>query len=232
MAELLDRISLVGLVAGVGAQLGCAPEEVDECVGVTFDPPPELEPVGTTVREGRWLSATTLELQFTAPISGEGLDPDPTRFGVLGFSVIAYDQYESCYVRTLYNWLGSIGYYYNYSNAISMGVDLVWIPPEDDTLLRLRIATTETCPLPLNVNSGEQIGSGVLLIYEGTHAGAGSRLLDAQGDPLDDIGVQWALELVDLCIDSAGPGYFACGVNGAAPDQLPRLSSLLEIPCP
>lgn len=225
----LERLPLLGLVAGVGAQLGCAPEQgSNPCVGQTYDPPPELELVGTAVSGGRWLSSTTLELQFTAPISSEGLDPDPARFGVIGFSVTASAPYDSCYVQTRYGWLGATASYYTYNPVSSTGVEAVWIPPEDNTVLRLRIATPEECPLPPNVNLDEPIGSGVLLGYAGSNTQAGNRLLDEQGDPLGDIGEEW-VDDIEACIEA---DYGACAGDFVNSGQLPRLTNLLPIPCP
>jgi hypothetical protein len=227
MRELERLVSLLGLAA-VATQVGCAANG-DICAEQTYEPPPAPEPDASTpaVRSGRWLGPTTLELQFTAPLASEG-QLDLLRFGVLGFGVNAYQGELECYVRTGYDWLGASGSYYN--PAVSMGVDAVWIGPEDDTLLRLQIPMFEACPTP--GTPGETLGSGVLLVYAGLSDAAGARLLDAQGSPLGDIGSDWAIGRIETCIESADDDVANCAVNGATQGQLSELISLVEIPCP
>lgn len=223
--------SSIAALVGVGAALGCTdPDEDDACVDQTYDPPPEPVPntLTPTVSSGRWLSATTLELQFSAPLTSQG-DVDAARFGLLGFSVIAYDQgYDTCYLRTRYTWLGTTANYY-YGSSGSMGVDAAWIAPEDDTLLRLQLPIVDRCPPA--AGNGEVLGSGVLLVYASGSPSEGA-LLDDQGDPLADIGVDWAVGQVETCLENAGEYYNFCAYNNAASGQLPGLLSLLEIPCP
>jgi hypothetical protein len=210
--------SLIGLVAGLA---GC---ENDPCEGQrTFDRPPEPEPSSSappTVLEGEWIGAGVLEISLSKPLQ-PGNAPDPSRFAVLGWAaqVQDYDSYagsDICYVRTQYSTIGQ-GYY-----SASSVAD-VWVAPEDPTLLRLRMsnvgATCRTVP--------DTLGDGVMLVYTNGE-GFGNLLLDADGDPVPDLGPAWAIQQQDgNCVY-----YYCYSLNNTATGHLPAVTSLADIPCP
>jgi hypothetical protein len=221
-----ENLSLIGLMAGLA---GC--ENADACEGLrTFDPPPEPEPGASappTVIAGEWIGAGVLELTFSKPLT-LGAPPDPARFSVLGWAaqVQPYDAYagpDVCYVRTRYSVIGqSYSYYYGGGAA---AVTDVWVAPEDPAVLRLRMSSTAaTCrTVP------DTLGEGVMLVY--TNGEGGNLLLDADGDPVPDLGPAWAIQQLEGC--SSSP-YYYCGysLNQTQTGHLPSVNSLAEIPCP
>lgn len=224
---------LLASLSGVISTLGLVACESDPCDGLrTFDAPPEPNPTTTSppmVIDGEWIGAGVLELSFSEPLAS-GTPPDPSRFAVLGWSatVGANGSYyygggssDSCYVQTRYGGLGQ-GYYSRASVAD------VWIAPEDPSLLRLRMSSAgATCR---SVN--DIVAQGVMLVYTNEPTIAGAQLLDADGDPVPDLGPSWAVSAWDGCSNSYG--YYYCGyaLNNTATGHLPALSSLAEIPCP
>lgn len=213
--------SLLGLVAGLA---GC--ENPDVCEGLrTFDPPPEPDPSSSappTVIAGEWIGAGVLELSFSQPLT-PGAAPDPARFAVLSWAaqVQPYNAYagpDVCYVRTQYSALG-LGYY---STAT---ITDVWVAPEDATLLRLRLSNTAaTCR-----SVPDTFGNGVMLVY--TNGEGGNLLLDADGDPVPDLGPAWAVQQLDSCSTSSY-GYCGYSLNQLSTGHLPSVNSLADIPCP
>jgi hypothetical protein len=214
-------VSFIGLVAGLA---GC--EGADVCEGLrTFDPPPEPDPSASappTVIAGEWISAGVLELSFSEPLA-QNAAPDPARFAVLGWAaqVQPYDAYagpDVCYVRTQYSVIGQ-GYYG------SATITDVWVAPEDPTVLRMRMSSTAaTCrTVP------DTLADGVMLVY--TNGDGGNLLLDADGDPVPDLGPAWALQQLDGCSNSY---YNYCGysLNQTSTGHLPSVTSLAMIPCP
>jgi hypothetical protein len=227
-------LSLAPPVLGlVSALVGC--EEKDPCDGLrTFDPPPEPEPSDTappTLLDGEWIGAGVLELSFSKPLL-PGSPPDPTRFAVVGWSAIVqpYGGYygsgsaDSCQSTTRYSMIG-VGYY---SRAV---VTDVWVAPEDPTLLRLRMSNTGADCRTIN----DIVGEGVMLVYA-NGGDAGTQLLDADGDPVPDIGPAWAIAAWEPCVGSVSYGYYynSCGyaLNNSATGQLPAMTSMASIPCP
>lgn len=216
--------SLIGLVAGLA---GC--ENDDACEGLrTFDPPPEPDPSPSappTVIGGEWIGAGVLELSFSKPLTHSAA-PDPARFAVLGWAaqVQPYGAYagpDVCYVRTRYSAIGqSYSYYYGAATITD-----VWVAPEDPTVLRLRMSSTSaTCrTVP------DTLGDGVMLVY--TTGEGGNLLLDADGEPVPDLGPAWAIQAFDGCSNSP---YGNCSyyLNQTSTGHLPSVTSLAEIPCP
>lgn len=202
---------------------GCA--EDDPCEGLrTFDPPPEPDPSPTappTVIGGEWIGAGVLELSFSKPLQ-VGNTPDPARFAVLSWAaqVRSYDAYagsDVCYVRTRYSPLG-LGYYG------SSTVTDVWVAPEDPTLLRLRMSNVSaTCR-----TVADTLGDGVMLAYTNGDD-YGNLLLDAEGDPVPDLGPAWAIPASDSCSQYY---YYCYGLNNTATGHLPAIAELADIPCP
>jgi len=206
--------------------LGTACNDDDQCKGASFDPPPEPEPSPSappTVIAGEWIGGGVLELSFSKPLSSTG-DLDPDRFAILSWDAIAYGSgfSNSCYLSTNYREMGP-GYYY-YSGGRSVAA--AWIGPEEDTLLRLRLANSAAqCRI-----SSNSLGSGVMLAYtDATNAAAGNKLLGEDGIAVPDIGPLWAIQRLDNCF---GDSYY-CSVNyGFASGHLSQLTSLVQIPCP
>jgi hypothetical protein len=210
----------LGAVTALG--LGTAACNDDPCEDLSFEPPPEPTPSPSTpsMIAGEWIGGGVLELRFSQPLSSVG-DLDPDRFAIIGWDATTYSG-DACFLSTLYRELG-VSYYYYYSAGSSVAA--AWIGPEDDTLLRLRLSNAGvTCRI--NTNS---VGSGIMLAYtDATHADLGTKLLDADGDPIGDIGVAWAIQRMEGCL---GNDY--CGsVNNAVNGHLPAISSLIPIPCP
>jgi hypothetical protein len=220
---------LVGVVAALG--LGCS-EGDDPCEGLrTFDPPPAPESSDTappTVLAGEWIGAGVLELQFSKPLA-VGSAPDPNRFALLNWAaqVQSYDNFQgpaTCYVRTRYSGLG-VGYYQTSSIAD------VWVAPEDPTLLRLRMSSASASCRAIN----DTVAEGILLVYvDAIIDPATTRLTDAQGSPVPDIGPQWAIPQWEGCFGTSYNGYNYCGyvLGQTATGHLPALNVLAPIPCP
>jgi hypothetical protein len=210
------------LVATVGLA-GC--ENADACEGLrTFDPPPEPDPSPSappTVIGGEWIGAGVLELSFSKPLAPSAV-PDPARFAVLGWAaqVDTYEAYagpDTCYVRTRYSTIGSGGYYYGSASVVD-----VWVAPEDPTLLRMRMSNVAATCRPVTGTLGE----GVMLVY--TNGEGGNLLLDADGEPVPDLGPAWAIQQLDGC----GSYYYCGSLNQTSTGHLPAVTSLAMIPCP
>jgi hypothetical protein len=212
--------AVVGLVVGL---VGC--EGKDVCEGLrNFDPPPEPEPSPTAppiVLDGEWIGAGVLELTFSKPLQ-EGNAPDPSRFAVLNWTaqVTEYNSYagsDVCYERTQYALVG-VGYYGNAS------VTDVWIAPDDASVLRLRLSNTAAACRTVP----DTLGEGVMLVYTNSENG-GNLLMDAEGDPVPDLGPAWAIQALDGCV---GTYYYYCGLRQTYTGHLPSVTSLADIPCP
>ncbi|WP_146155150.1 hypothetical protein [Enhygromyxa salina] len=220
------RVGLVGVAAAIGLG-GC--ENSDPCEGLrTFEALPEPTASATAppiVLDGEWIGAGVLELQFSKPLAVSSA-PDPNRFAIVGWAAIVqpYNNYngpDSCDARTRYSVLGQ-GYY-------QVGrVSDAWVAPEDASVLRLRMSNSAAdCRVSTDI-----VAEGVLLVYaDGGDAGA--QLLDGDGDPVPDIGPQWAIQRWEDCI-GGGNSYNYCGYSlGRSPTgHLPALTSLAPIPCP
>lgn len=213
--------SLIGFVG----LLGC--ENKDACEGLrTFDPPPEPEPSSSAppiVIGGEWIGAGVLELSFSKPLQ-DGAAPDPARFAVLGWAaqVQSYDAYagpEVCYVRTQYSALGQ-GYYG------AAAITDVWVAPEDPTVLRMRLSTTSAACRTVP----DTLGEGVMLVYTNGDQ-AGNLLLDADGEPVPDLGPAWAITALEGC-SSSYYNYCSYALNQTSTGHLPSVTSLADIPCP
>lgn len=220
-ARSVRAASLIGLVAGLA---GC--ENDDACEGLrTFDPPPEPDPSPSAppvVIGGEWIGADVLELSFSKPLA-QGAAPDPARFVLLSWAAqvqpyAAYAGPDVCYVRTRYSVLGQ-GYY------SSIGVTDVWIAPEDSTQLRLRLSSTAAACRTVP----DTLGEGVMLVY--TNGEGGNLLLDADGDPVPDLGPAWAIQQLDGCV-SSNYSYYCGYLNQTSTGHLPSVTSLAMIPCP
>jgi hypothetical protein len=166
-----------------------------------------------------------LELSFSKPLI-QNAAPDPARFAVLGWAaqVQSYDGYAGpavCYVRTRYSVIGQGSYYYSSSTVTD-----VWVAPEDPKLLRLRMSTTAaTCrTIP------DTLADGVMLIY--TNGEGGNLLLDADGDPVPDLGPAWAIQAFDGCSGVSNYyNYCNYAFNMTTTGHLPSVTSLAMIPC-
>jgi hypothetical protein len=220
-----DCLGLIGIVAGL---TGC--ENADACEGLrTFDPPPEPDPSSSappTVIAGEWIGAGVLELSFSKPLMPSAA-PDPARFAVLGWAaqVQPYNAYagpDVCYVRTRYSVIGG-QYSYYYSSATT--VTDVWVAPEDPTLLRLRMSSTAAACRSVP----DTLGDGVMLVY--SNGEGGNLLLDADGDPVPDLGPAWAIQAFDGC-SSTYYSYCSYALNQTYTGHLPSVNSLADIPCP
>jgi hypothetical protein len=223
-----DCLALIGVVAGLA---GC--ENDDACEGLrTFDPPPDPDPSPSappTVIGGEWIGAGVLELSFSKPLT-QGAAPDPTRFAILGWAaqVQSYNGYagrDVCYVRTRYSVIGQ-GYSYYYYGTVT--VTDAWVAPEDPTVLRLRMSSAAaTCR-----SVPDTLADGVMLVY--TNGEGGNLLLDADGDPVPDLGPAWAIQALEGCMSSNYYYYGNCGysLNQTSTGHLPSVGSLAEIPCP
>ncbi|KIG12532.1 hypothetical protein DB30_01294 [Enhygromyxa salina] len=222
-------VGFLGVAAALGLG-GC--ENGDACEGLrTFDAPPAPTTSDTAppiVLEGEWIGAGVLELQFSKPLAA-GNAPDPDRFAVIGWSaqVQSYSGYQgpdTCYVRTRYAGIGQ-GYY-----QVNSVAD-VWIAPEDPSLLRVRMSSTAaSCRAATDI-----VADGVLLVYtDGPTDPVTERLLDAEGDPVPDLGPQWAVQQWEICTANNNYGYNYCrySLSTSVTGHLPALSVLAPIPCP
>jgi hypothetical protein len=206
------RHGLLGVLSVLGVAPAC---QAEECSG-SFDTPPVPDPSSSVpvVLDGEWIGAGVLELRFSAALSSIE-SPDPARFAILGWSA-EFSEYQDCDPVTAYVSL-MVGYYYGASVAE------VWIAPEDDSILRMRLSTVAArCSIPTG-----SVGSGVMLVYT-DGAQAGPALLDSDGAPLASIGPAWALDRMSSC----GSGYCFTFFNYGANGHLPALDSLAPIPCP
>jgi hypothetical protein len=217
-----DCLGVIGVAAGLA---GC--ENADVCEGLrTFDPPPEPDPSSSAppaVIGGEWIGAGVLELSFSKPLMPSAA-PDPARFAVLGWATEVQPYYgyagpEGCQMRTSYTVIGGGSYYF-----VATTVADLWVAPEDPTLLRLRMSSTAaTCR-----SVPDTLGDGVMLVY--SNGEGGNLLLDADGDPVPDLGPAWAIQAFDGC----SSGYYNCtyALNQYQTGHLSSVNSFAAIPCP
>jgi hypothetical protein len=207
----------VGTLAALGLGSACS----NPCAEPPFVPPPTPDPsasVSPQVMRGEWIAPGLLELQFSAPLGASG-PLDPNRFAILSWDAAAQPDYAepggTCYRATRYRPLRT-SYYYR------VAVADVWIAPEDDTLLRVRLnSSTAQCLL-----TTVSVGSGIMLAYTNTpDPAAGGLLLDENGNAVFDLGPEWAIENLDQCLGCDNNYYFA-------DEHLPLFDSLAQIPCP
>jgi hypothetical protein len=214
----------LNLLSALGVASACS----DPCEDQGFTLPPEPDPTAgqpPQVLAGEWIGPGVLELSFSKPLMATG-DLDPARFAVVGWNAVVSDyagigqQVGECYLVTRYRELGA-GYYYYQPTSIAA----VWIGPEDDTLLRLRL-TSSAAQCPTSSNSA---ATGIMLVYtDANDPSAGVGLLDENGIRVPDIGPAWAVQDLDSCFT-----YTYCGsVSDYAAGHLPQISSLAPIPCP
>jgi hypothetical protein len=207
----------LGLISALGVGSGCN----DPCDDVGFDPPPEPDPSEGDPPEviaGEWIGPGVLELRFSRPLGASG-QLDTNRFAILSWSAGTGSYYsEECDPTTNYRAL-TVGYY------SQSGLSDVWIGPEDDRLLRLRVTNSGAqCQ-----SFGTVLGSGVMLAYTNVaDESAGPGLLDENGNPVPDIGPAWAIMRLDSCFDDYYCGYVGNFTYG----HLPQLDTLVQIPCP
>jgi len=209
------RPGLLGVLSVLGVAPAC---QAEECSG-SFDGPPAPDPSASVpvVLDGEWIGAGVLELRFSAALSTVE-SPDPNRFAIVGWSA-ELAAYRDCDPVTSYRVIG-VGYY-------GTRVAEVWIAPEDDSILRLRLTNVAArCSIPTNPTGA--VASGVMLVYT-DGAQAGPALLDGDGDPLSSIGPGWALDRLGSC--SSDYCYTSFNRYGAA-GHLSALDSLAPIPCP
>jgi hypothetical protein len=177
-----------------------------------------------TVIAGEWIGPGILELQFSEGLRSLG-PPDPARFAILTWMATFYANNTrswepECYANdTRYGPLYGAGYYSR------PRVDEVWIAPEDDAILRLRLST----PL-LRCSPGgwEPLAEGVMLVYSKGEAG-GTPLLDQSGAPIPSQGPDWAVLRLDECLSA---GRSSCVSSELVWGYLPLLGSFAAIPCP
>jgi hypothetical protein len=208
---------------GVVSTLGLGTACTDHCEGLAFEPPPAPDPdVSETpqVLEGEWIGPNVLELRFSKGLSSNG-DLDPRRFGIFAWDADHLSASGQCYLGTSYRALIA-GYYYY---VPPFGITDVWIGPEDDTLLRVRLSSsTAQCR-----SSSFTVATGLLLAFtDEDDLSLGAGLLDEDGVPVPDLGPAWAIQELDGCIGSSYCGY----VSESAYGHLPELDSLAPIPCP
>lgn len=182
-----------------------------------------------TLMEGRWLSDTVLELQFSAPLEGlSPIDPvDPARFRVMTWSVTTtsssyYYGNDDCTLYTRY--------------APIRQIAELWQAPEDAAVLRLRMSNPVTCATP------DDPLSGLALFYTNDPLSTGNASIrDQEGNQLPDIGPGWALTaMVDCAANYSQPpssgyyyyGPYCSGLSNTFNGAFPTLTSLLRIPCP
>jgi hypothetical protein len=211
----------LGVVSALGVGSACN----DVCERQGFEPPPEPDPSPSAAPEviaGEWIGPGVLELSFSRPLSSLG-DLDPNRFAIVGWNAVAneYGTDGECYLQTRYRELSGGSYYYYYQPS---GIAAVWIGPEDDTLLRLRLVTSS----PQCRSSGDSIATGIMLVYTNDDDPIlGEGLRNENGDVVPDLGPAWAISRLDSCVNT---NY--CTIYYYATGHLPQVSSLAQIPCP
>ncbi|HVI01099.1 MAG TPA: hypothetical protein VM869_20415 [Enhygromyxa sp.] len=188
-----------------------------------FDPLPVPDADASAapqVLAGEWIGPGVLELSFSKPLRADG-DIDPNRFTLITWDAEWFGGSDECYPGTNYSELRPGAYYY-YPPA---GISAVWIGPEDDMRLRLRLSSSAMqCR-----SSSDAVASGLILVYTNADdPGLGVGLRDENGVALPDLGPAWAITALDECIGNNYCWYFYESTSG----HLPEFDSLAPIPCP
>jgi hypothetical protein len=161
-----------------------------------------------------------LELSSSRPLSSSG-DLDPARFALVNWDANTFDySARQCYLDTDYRPLLDSNSYYGEASIAA-----VWIGPEDDTRLRLRMSSM----LVQCRSWWNSLASGLLLVYtDADDPRVGTKLLDGSGEPVPDLGPAWAIEVLESCFE----GAFCERYYGHDWGHLPQLATLAPIPCP
>jgi hypothetical protein len=230
-----SRLALVGALVPLA---GCPDPEPPDCSGeiaaAELPDPPTPSADFPTLVETRWLSADTLELQFSEPLATPSEPLAPHRFRVMGWNLTTniYTYYggsnDDC---TLYT------QYFPMRQGGNFPADL-WQAPEDASVLRLRMNAPVTC----TTQSGRRSGLALFYTNDPFANQVAPAFEDLDGNMVADIGPSWAITALGDCSESYANGgsqgyYYYYGPNCSqlvrnATGSFPLLDELAEIPCP